>query len=240
MNLSMPLQLKMTRRFRPRFWFTLVALTMFTLMLAAGNWQLDRAEQKLQRQASLQAKLALPPVDLGQVRPSEALLYRHVVAQGQWLPQQAILIDNKVYHGVVGYQLVVPFRIAGSGEIVLVKRGWLERSRYVAGLVQEFGGSGPLRGVAVIPAERYYELSSDTVSGNIWQNLSLSRYRQHTGQVVAPIVVEEHSTARDGLVRDWPAPDAGVDKHRGYAFQWFCMAATVAGLYVFYSCKRSA
>ena len=115
MNLSMPLQLKMTRRFRPRFWFTVVALTMFTLMLATGNWQLDRAEQKLQRQASLQANLALPAVDLARVRPSEALLYRHVVAQGQWLPQQAILIDNKVYHGMVGYQLVVPFRIAGTG-----------------------------------------------------------------------------------------------------------------------------
>ena len=236
----MPVQFRGRRRLRARFWPTVAAALLFSLMLLAGNWQLGRAQQKLQRQAALQANLLQPPVDLGRVAPNENLLYRRVEASGSWLPQHAILIDNKVYHGVVGYQLLMPFRIAASGRIVLVKRGWLERSRYVAGLVQEFGGSGPLRGVAVIPAERYYELSSDTVSGNIWQNLSLSRYHQHTGQAVAPIVVEEHSTASDGLVRDWPAPDAGVDKHRGYAFQWFCMAATVAGLYVFYSCKRSA
>ena len=26
--------------------------------------------------------------------------------------------------------------------------------------------------------------------------------------------------------RDWPLPSAGVDKHRGYAFQWYALAAT--------------
>lgn len=239
MSLAMPLQPKFSRRFRPRFWPSVAALTMFALMLAAGNWQLQRAEYKLQRQASLEANLALPPVDLARIVPDEALLYRQVEAQGEWLPQQAILIDNKVYRGVAGYQLVMPFRIAGSGRIILVKRGWLARSRYVAGLVQEFGSGRLLRGVAVIPSERHFELSGNTVSGNVWQNLSLARYRQQTGLQVAPIVVEERSSTADGLVRDWPAPDAGVDKHRGYAFQWFCMAATVAGLYAFYSCKRS-
>lgn len=26
------------------------------------------------------------------------------------------------------------------------------------------------------------------------------------------------------MVRDWPAPALGVDKHRGYAFQWYALA----------------
>jgi hypothetical protein len=29
----------------------------------------------------------------------------------------------------------------------------------------------------------------------------------------------------DGLVRSWIEPSEGVDKHRGYAFQWFLLAA---------------
>lgn len=234
----MPAQLRGRSRFRARFWPSVAAALLFSLMLLAGNWQLDRAEQKLQRQAALEANLKQPPVDLGSVVPNEGLLYRRVEASGSWLPQHAILIDNKVYHGVVGYQLVMPFRIAATGRIVLVKRGWLARSRYVAGLVQEFASGEQLRGVAVIPQQRYLELSQDTVSGSIWQNLSLPRYRQQTGLDVAPIVIEESSAAADGLVRDWPAPDAGVDKHRAYAFQWFCMAASVAGLYVFYTIQR--
>ena len=234
----MPVQFWGRRRLRARFWPTVAAALLFSLMLLAGNWQLGRAQQKLQRQAALQANLLQPPVDLGRVAPNENLLYRRVEASGSWLPQHAILIDNKVYHGVVGYQLLMPFRIAASGRIVLVKRGWLARSRYVAGLVQEFAGGEQLRGVAVIPPQRYLELSPDTVSGSVWQNLSLPRYRQQTGLDVAPIVIEESSAAVDGLVRDWPAPDAGVDKHHAYAFQWFCMAACVAGLYVFYTVQR--
>lgn len=33
------------------------------------------------------------------------------------------------------------------------------------------------------------------------------------------------------LVRDWPSPGAGVDKHRAYAFQWYSMAVLVTSLW---------
>jgi surfeit locus 1 family protein len=26
-------------------------------------------------------------------------------------------------------------------------------------------------------------------------------------------------------VRDWPAPALGVERHKGYAFQWYALAA---------------
>jgi cytochrome oxidase assembly protein ShyY1 len=53
-----------------------------------------------------------------------------------------------------------------------------------------------------------------------------------------PIVVQQTSDADDGLARDWPRPDAGVDKHRIYALQWYSFAALAAVLYVFLSFKR--
>jgi cytochrome oxidase assembly protein ShyY1 len=27
------------------------------------------------------------------------------------------------------------------------------------------------------------------------------------------------------LLRVWPSPSSGIDKHRGYAFQWYALAA---------------
>lgn len=33
------------------------------------------------------------------------------------------------------------------------------------------------------------------------------------------------------LIRDWPSPGAGVDKHRAYAFQWYSMAVLVTSLW---------
>ena len=49
-------------------------------------------------------------------------------------------------------------------------------------------------------------------------------------------------TSADGsetaLVRDWPAPDLGIDKHRGYAFQWYALAA-MAFLFFLFTGLRS-
>jgi surfeit locus 1 family protein len=35
----------------------------------------------------------------------------------------------------------------------------------------------------------------------------------------------------------WPRPDAGVERHRGYAFQWYSLAALIAGLTVYFGGK---
>lgn len=238
---SIPLPMPKTRlRFRPKRWPTLAALALLALMLAAGNWQLSRAEFKRQLQAQYDAAASMAPVDLSRLRADTSLQYRRVSAAGKWLPQRAILIDNKVYHGVVGYHLIMPFEVAGTQQTLLVNRGWLARSAPIARIVSQAGTGQFFSGLAVLPNERFVELDSHTIEGNVWQNLSLQRYRQRSGLDVAPILVEENNPAADGLIREWRKPDAGVDKHLGYAFQWFCMAATLVALYVFYSCKRRA
>ena len=44
--------------------------------------------------------------------------------------------------------------------------------------------------------------------------------------------IQQTSALDDGLVRDWPAPDLGIHKHYGYAFQWFALAATLLVFYL--------
>ncbi len=36
--------------------------------------------------------------------------------------------------------------------------------------------------------------------------------------------------ATDDLRREWPQPASGVEKHRGYAFQWYALAALISAL----------
>jgi surfeit locus 1 family protein len=45
---------------------------------------------------------------------------------------------------------------------------------------------------------------------------------------------DQAGTAPDGLVRHWPAPAIDVQKHYGYAVQWFAIAAGIAFLYVWH------
>ena len=50
--------------------------------------------------------------------------------------------------------------------------------------------------------------------------------------MIQPIVVLQTSAAGDGLVREWPKPDAGVNTHRAYALQWYVMAVLIAGSWI--------
>ncbi len=45
---------------------------------------------------------------------------------------------------------------------------------------------------------------------------------------------DQAGAAPDGLVRHWPAPATDVQKHYGYAVQWFAIAAGIVFLYVWH------
>ncbi len=71
----------------------------------------------------------------------------------------------------------------------------------------------------------------------------LADFARETGLLLRPFIViqEEGATpANDGLLRHWPAPAADVQKHHGYAFQWFALSALVIALYVWFQLIRPA
>jgi surfeit locus 1 family protein len=78
-------------------------------------------------------------------------------------------------------------------------------------------------------------------SGAIRQNLDLAGYAAEVGRPLRPLsVVQEDGplTPADGLAREWPRPAADVQKHHGYAFQWFALATLILGLYVWFQLIR--
>ena len=57
---------------------------------------------------------------------------------------------------------------------------------------------------------------------------------------IQPFLIQQDTHAPDdGLVREWPSPEFGIDKHYGYAFQWFALAATLVVFYVVTQLKRA-
>ena len=59
------------------------------------------------------------------------------------------------------------------------------------------------------------------------QNLTPQALAQASGLRLLPFLVQQTlpATPADLMARDWPLPEAGIDKHRGYAFQWYALAA---------------
>jgi cytochrome oxidase assembly protein ShyY1 len=54
------------------------------------------------------------------------------------------------------------------------------------------------------------------------------------------LVVQQHSAADDGLLREWPRPDAGVEMHESYELQWYSFAALAVVLGVVFAFRRAS
>ncbi len=220
--------------FAPRPVPTVAAFAMVALTVWLGQWQSDRAEEKAGRQALLEARVAEAPVRLtGTVRSADELLFRRVRVEGRFVPEGQIFVDNRIHGGRAGFHVVTPLAIGGGGALVLVNRGWIARSAaYPAPPdVPVPAGDRVVEGLATLPPGRVLELSADTVSGNVWQNLSLSRYAERAGRDVLPVVILASAHA-PGLTAVVETPDAGIAKHREYALTWFSLATTVAALWI--------
>ncbi len=210
-------------------------------MVQLGNWQLSRAQEKESRQERLdrlsqEPAITLPdhPVKL------EDFQYHQVEARGEYVPGHAIYLDNKIYKGIAGYQIVTPLRIGNSEMHVLVNRGWIAATRDRSKLpeVATSGGKIAVSGIATTAMQKTLELSPDQVAGQVWENLDLERYRSSTGLKLQPVMILQKDQTNDGLVREWVRPDSGSAKNIGYAFQWFAMALAVLIIYLVLSVKR--
>ena len=223
------------RRFRPRLVPTVATVAALVLFVAAGNWQRGRMETKEALRAQLDAAARSAPIDadaLPSATDWAALRYRNVTAAGEFDRRHQILIDNRVHAGRVGYDVVAPLRMV-DGRIVLVARGWVAQgaTRDVLPDAPPPAGTVTISGRLAIPPAGYLELSAESSPGTVWQNLDPGRFAATTGLAVLPAVIEQTSPADDGLVRDWPAPDFGIEKHRIYMWQWYAFAVLAVVLW---------
>lgn len=224
----------MTRKFRPSLIPTLAAIAAIAATLSLGNWQRGRAEEKRAVQAQLLERQSLPPLALSGSETAEGeLTFRRVMVRGRYEPRGQLFLDNKSLENRVGVHVLTPFRIEGSNRVLLVNRGWMARPRDyprmpdVAAPVETVA----LSGLAVPPIRRFLELSDSTAQGSLWQNLTFERVAAHLGEPVIPLILLADTTAQ-GLSKVIERPDAGIEKHEGYAFQWYALAALVTALWL--------
>ena len=224
---------------------TLAALAAAALTARLGVWQLDRADQKIALQASIDERGRLPPLDVTMLASSEAEAarqhHRRVQLRGHWSSAHTVYLDNRqMGSGQPGFYVVTPLLLA-DGRAVLVQRGWAPRDARDRTRLPPL--ATPSDEVAVVgriapPPARLFEFDGAEV-GAIRQNLDIDGFARETGLRLAPLSVLQTEASsqppyEDGLQRDWPAPSTGVAKHHGYAFQWFGLSALVVILYVWF------
>jgi surfeit locus 1 family protein len=218
-----------------RSWWvpTLAAAALLALTVSAGIWQTHRAQEKQALKERYERLSQESPVRLSdQPVTAEEMRYRHVTVRGRFDPAHEMFVDNRMIAGKPGYQVVTPLRIGESQRYVLVDRGWVERTwdREIMPDVRTPLGEVQIAGIAV-PQGRYLELARDTVAGKVWQNIDIQRMGKTLPYPLQPVVVTQLNDTGDGLRRAWHPPDVGIEKHLGYAFQWFAMATAIVVIY---------
>jgi len=244
-NPTAPAAARAPRRFRPGVLPTLAMLAAVVVCGAAGRWQQGRMHDKEALRAQMDAALRMAPVAIDGL-PGAAdwasLRYRPVVAGGVYRAEAQILIDNRVHEGRAGYHVVAPLDLA-DGRAVLVNRGWVAQGASRASLpdVPVPRGAVTVEGRIAVPAAGYLELKAEAPVGPVWQNLDPARFAAATGADVLPVVIEQAAAPApdDGLVRAWPAPDFGIDKHRIYMVQWYAFATLAIVLWLVLNLRRA-
>jgi len=219
------------------------ALAAIALSTRLGVWQLDRAAQKNALQASIEARASEPALDAAALArtPAGAAAqhFRRVTVQGRWLGERTVFLDNRQMDGKVGFFVVTPLVLQGSGAAVLVQRGWVARDftdRAALPAITTASGVVSVTGVVAPAPSRLFEFA-DSASGAIRQNLDIASFARESGLDLLPLSLVQHDlagAAPDGLLRHWPAAASDVQKHYGYAAQWFAIAAAIAFLYVWH------
>ena len=216
---------------------------------ALGTWQLNRAAQKLTLQAALESRQDLPELPSEQLASSTAAAARQhsqrTRLKGQWMAQHTVFLDNRQMNDKPGFFVVTPLKLSGSNEAVLVQRGWVPRNfvdRSVLPAVPTPTGEVEITGLIAPPPSRLFEFAG-AAPGPIRQNLLLGEFTKEVGINLKPLSILQSddpasSNAADGLLRRWPQPGLGVQKHHGYAFQWFALSALLAGLFVWFQLIR--
>jgi len=219
-----------------RAWLpTLAALAGIALTVALGIWQLDRGDEKTAMAERLKSAQAGPLIAIPAAELNAAdVAWQRVEANGRFAAEYTVFIDNRVLNGVVGYHVVTPLKIEGGERYVLVNRGWVAATADRRTLPKIVTPPGTLRvsGIASVPGERQFELSTRVAEGNVWQNLTLPRYRASVNIPLQPVVIQQDSVVDDGLKREWQATVPSPDRNYGYAFQWFAMAAAILVYYL--------
>ncbi len=228
---------------------TVVAAVAIVAAIAAtcalGAWQLRRAAGKEALQQRFDAAAHAPPIAPGAdaLREPRLLVDRHVRIAGRWRADGVVYLDNRPLAGVPGFEVLMPLAVDGPPPLdVIVDRGWVPRDPNDRTRIAPYrtpDGVVTVDGVGLADEPRLLELGrpAERRLGGIWQNFDFDAYARASGAAPLRLVVRQDADApSDGLTRQGPEQgvlQAQIDRHHGYAFQWFGLATALAAFLVY-------
>lgn len=220
---------------------SILCLCVFPVLLWLGSWQLQRAEEKQQILNKVDTRLSAQPVKISALDDFKA--YTPVRLLG-FYTDEYFYLDNRTRSGRVGYEILQVFETGDSrsGKARwLINRGWIsagsDRTRLpevsyplaakvITGFIypNEYGAE-PEKAVPDQVAAQPEAGHSPKAHARIQQLDELNGGQLNLERPVWHIRLSADSDT--ALLTDWQLISTKPQKHRGYAVQWFSMAAAL-------------
>ena len=204
----------------------------FAFLVSLGFWQLERADDKRSIEASIK-QANTGSVEL--IRKEEGLQskeYYEVRLQGKYLSDKQFIYDNQIVDQVSGYYVLTPYALEGQSKSILINRGfipWNGRRDKLADIVigQETREikvqiSKPIKRMELKPSEVSIQFPA------LIQSIDLQDMADRAKVDFSSVIGLLDASASNGFIRKWEPYTGSIEKHIGYAVQWFLMALVLA------------
>jgi cytochrome oxidase assembly protein ShyY1 len=211
-------------------------------------WQLRRADEKRVVQRQFEALRAAAPIDAAQLAAATPP-YTRVQISGTLDNAHSFLLDNRVSHGRVGYEVVTPLvldAIPGDDaaprdkpRLLLINRGWIigDPTRRTRPTIPPATGTLALHGYIYRDSDNQL-IGANTVD-NSWprviEQIDVGAMQAALQQPAYPYVLRLDANSPAALVAEWPVVTSSPERHTAYAVQWFAMTAVLLLLWVWRS-----
>ncbi len=215
---------------------TVLLVLVLPVLLLLGLWQLHRAQDKYNLLTLQAEQQVMAPRALDELLPVADPAWRRVRLQGLLDAEHTLLLDNSSRDGRAGVELLQPLQDQLSGLWVLLNRGWLPwpdrreppvfttpdtRLDVEAWIYVPPGPGFHLQ--ADVPSAYWPQLVTQVEPAQLWRELGRAGYVHQLRLLPGPAAYRV----------DWPVVNMAPATHRGYAVQWFSLAAALLVLYVY-------
>ena len=206
-----------------------IALLLIAGCLWASQWQFQRGIDRQDRNQTIESQLELPTIELKNIdRNFASFEWRTVNTEGSFDSAKQILLKNRYFEGVYGYEVLTRFT-ADDGRSFWVDRGWVKAGKdattapeVTAPPIGQVSITGRLRLDRSLPQGAFFALPES--GGGMISKLNAQADSNSEG-----FYLDLLSGSVSSLTPTVPAqvPELSDGPHLAYSLQWIFFAGLI-------------